>query len=322
MTALTTTSTSPLAAFKPLPMSAVQELFKFLEAQFGKKVHDLFGDSDPEDLKNAWSSGLAGFRLRELQRGQEALRSRRFVPTMGEFVLMCRPALDPEYAWHEAQDGLRARDRGEPGEWSHPAVYRAAIAKSITEAYRIQANGEYATIVVQGWQGKTSGAKPHQTIEQGEILIHSSYGSWGHQWGNMGRPIKQFLSSVSYDYLMGKLLPGELREFDFEASLLSWKKHLVAARRSGQFDRDTLADIWAESCRGETCGVEMFIHRLEQSCPYGMHEDPLWSDLAMHVKCRDNPAAKHFWSELWGEFLAALRKESTAANDHLRLATT
>lgn len=128
MTALATTSTLLPEPSEPLPLVAVQKLFDRLISQLGKKFHDLMGDATPETVQQEWAMGLAGFRRRELQRGIEALRGRRFAPVLGEFALLCRPAMDPEYAWYEAQDGLRARDRGEMGVWSHPAVWRAAIA--------------------------------------------------------------------------------------------------------------------------------------------------------------------------------------------------
>lgn len=77
-----------------------------------------------------WALGLYGFRQHEIERGLAECSSRRFAPTLGEFKHFCRPALDPQFAWLEAADGLKARDRGELGEWTHPAVYRAAMVMS------------------------------------------------------------------------------------------------------------------------------------------------------------------------------------------------
>lgn len=74
-----------------------------------------------------WAIGLTGFRQHEIERGLAECSSRKFAPTLGEFKHFCRPTLDPQYAWLEACDGLQARDRGEVGEWSHPAVYRAVM---------------------------------------------------------------------------------------------------------------------------------------------------------------------------------------------------
>lgn len=128
MTALATTSTSKLAASSPALLNAVDDLFNRFKRQFGVKLADLFMGTEPEKVHQEWAEGLAGYRGRELRRGLDAVRTRKFAPVLGEFLQMCRPALDPEYAWHEAQAGLQARDRGEVGEWSHPAVWRAASA--------------------------------------------------------------------------------------------------------------------------------------------------------------------------------------------------
>src|SRR5690606_29526160 len=72
----------------------------------------------------------AGYHECEIARGIAACRERTFAPTLGEFLKMCRPALDPEWAFYEAGDGLRQRDAGTIGDWSHPAVWRAACALS------------------------------------------------------------------------------------------------------------------------------------------------------------------------------------------------
>src|SRR5690606_37598562 len=47
-----------------------------------------------------------------------------------EFLRLCCPWMTPEVAYHEAVRGMSARQRGEIGEWSHPAVYWAAVGVS------------------------------------------------------------------------------------------------------------------------------------------------------------------------------------------------
>lgn len=84
------------------------------------------GAVDRKAMVGEWALGLADMRPEEVARGLAACRTRRFPPSLGEFAHLCRPALDPEVAWHEAYEGLRAREGGEPGVWSHPAVFRAA----------------------------------------------------------------------------------------------------------------------------------------------------------------------------------------------------
>ncbi|MES2187292.1 MAG: hypothetical protein V4505_22270 [Pseudomonadota bacterium] len=113
---------------EPLPRRFVARVFERLGAQLGARMADLYAGVAPELVQVEWAEGLAGFVDDELRRGIAACRSRVFAPTLGEFMRLCRPGLDPELAWLEASAGLRARDGGALGAWSHPAVYRAACA--------------------------------------------------------------------------------------------------------------------------------------------------------------------------------------------------
>jgi hypothetical protein len=111
-----------------LPERMVARVFTRLRSRLGNKMADLYEGIDPAKVRAEWSTSLADMTPEELARGVNATRNAVFAPTLGEFRRMCRPALDPEVAWHEAQTGLQARDRGEVGEWSHPAVWRAAAS--------------------------------------------------------------------------------------------------------------------------------------------------------------------------------------------------
>ena len=117
----------PTAA-EPLPTPWVERIFDRLAAQLGAKVADMWAGTDPQAVKAEWAEALGGFRDEELRRGVVACRDRVFAPTLGEFRRLCRPALDPEVGWIEATAGLRDRDAGRMGAWSHPAVWRAACA--------------------------------------------------------------------------------------------------------------------------------------------------------------------------------------------------
>jgi len=123
-TALSTAKPASLA--EPLPQRWVARIFDRLTAQLGAKVADLYAGVPAENVQAEWSSALAGFAPEEIDRGLRACQTRAFAPTLGEFTRLCRPGLDPELAWFEAGEGMRARENGEVGEWTHPAVYRAA----------------------------------------------------------------------------------------------------------------------------------------------------------------------------------------------------
>lgn len=124
---------------RPLSLKQVEYLFDSLKGQMGTKVADLFGGVAPSIVEREWAAGLAGFQKPEIRRGLDACATRTFAPTLGEFAQLCRPCLNPEFGWLEARDGLESRDLGLMGEWTHPAVFFAAIKMS--PAVR---NGEWA----------------------------------------------------------------------------------------------------------------------------------------------------------------------------------
>jgi len=131
-TAIAALSTSkPTSLPEALPRRWVARVFERLSGQLGTKMADLYAGVPPDVVQGEWGEGLAGFHEVELQRGIAACRTRVFAPTLGEFLRLCRPALDPEAAFYEAGDCLRERDAGEVGAWTHPAVWRAACTMSM-----------------------------------------------------------------------------------------------------------------------------------------------------------------------------------------------
>lgn len=111
---------------KPVPTAWVEELFSRLVAILGGAMSNVYAGADPERVKAEWAEALAGFSAEEVKRGIAATRTRKFAPNLPEFLNLCRPALDSETAWIEAEEGMRLHVRGIPFAWSHPAVYWAA----------------------------------------------------------------------------------------------------------------------------------------------------------------------------------------------------
>lgn len=114
---------------QPLPAPWVDKLIQKMHVLFGAKFAQQWEGIGPETLKQEWAEELAGFTGPELARGLDACRglSRGFVPTLPEFMAMCRPPINPEIAFHEAVQGLAQRRKGNRGDWSHPAIYHATI---------------------------------------------------------------------------------------------------------------------------------------------------------------------------------------------------
>ena len=141
----------------PMQQQAIGNLFDSLNAQLGAKMADLYAGVPAQTVQSEWAAGLSGFRRSEIERGLSACRTRAFAPTLGEFTRMCRPALDPEFAWLEAGHCLRQRDAGQVGDWTHPAVYRAACVMSMEvrsgdwKAYRKRWEWTLQREIAQGW---------------------------------------------------------------------------------------------------------------------------------------------------------------------------
>lgn len=110
----------------------IGKLFERIEGAIGNKAAALYEGATPEVVQAEWAEALAGFSDVEVMRGLAEVRKQPFAPNAGEFARMCRPGLDPEYAWHEAGEWLRQRDaldadgQLQAGDWSHPSVFRAA----------------------------------------------------------------------------------------------------------------------------------------------------------------------------------------------------
>lgn len=120
----------PLAKLEGI--SLVDHLWNRLSGTYGGRWLKDFPDMQSiENWKEAWAEALDEDRVTP-QEVAEGLRTCRrmfpdWPPAVGEFIRACRPGLIPENAFHDAVAGMTARRRGEVGQWSHPAVYWAAV---------------------------------------------------------------------------------------------------------------------------------------------------------------------------------------------------
>lgn len=109
------------------------------------------------------------------------------------------------------------------------------------EAYTVRVNGEWASIVLRQFEALGVDNQPRHI---GEILIYSSYGSWGYQWGHLGEPFKQWLLDAERDYVAGKLLGSRAYQFDGEKSVNGLRQSLLEHRRTGDITKNDARSIW------------------------------------------------------------------------------
>jgi hypothetical protein len=110
-----------------LPETWIEKLFDKMLLDYGKKFIDQWSGADTDKLIAHWSRELAGYSGLELKRGYDALATRDWPPSLPEFKKLCRPPVDSMHAYYQAMEGVVAREKGEKGNWSHPAIYWAAV---------------------------------------------------------------------------------------------------------------------------------------------------------------------------------------------------
>lgn len=182
------------------------------------------------------------------------------------------------------------------------------------EHYIIHKNHEWASIVVRCWDVQEPDGK---TRHCGEILIHSSYGSWANSWGHCGNPFKQFLQRLDFDYLFTKFMGNKLCVFDGEGSVKRLRERLLEARREGTIDKAAARQGWEEieeaepelesSEREFVDAVYRIVGYVDNALFQRVFDEP-WGMTAK----RPDDQAMGFWRELWPEFMGAIKAEAVA----------
>lgn len=116
-----------LTSTKPVTQGWIDALFVKMLNTFGSRFADMWRGTDIDSVKATWAPELSKLSREEFAKGVQALATLNWPPTLGEFINLCRPKLDAQKAFTEAINGLLARDRGEIGVWSHPAIFWAAV---------------------------------------------------------------------------------------------------------------------------------------------------------------------------------------------------
>lgn len=106
---------------------------------WGKQYVDKWAMVDVDELLQLWGKALYGLSEIEFRRGTVKLKDFDRPPSLPEFMKACRPEVNPVKAYYEAIEGLRRRERGEVGVWSHPAIFWASVRVSahdmMTDSY-------------------------------------------------------------------------------------------------------------------------------------------------------------------------------------------
>jgi hypothetical protein len=110
-----------------LPVKWIEKMFDEMHLTHGKKFVDLWASTDPDKLIDYWSQEMASYTGLEIRKGLDAQKKLDWPPTLAQFKKLCRPDIDHMKAYYEALAGVQARAIGKMGDWSHPAIYWAAM---------------------------------------------------------------------------------------------------------------------------------------------------------------------------------------------------
>ncbi|NYT38889.1 hypothetical protein ERD78_18770 [Allopusillimonas soli] len=112
--------------------SIITHLYNRLDGMYPNRWSASFSSPTAiEAWKAAWVEAFLedGLTPQDVAQGLRACRKiYDWPPSLTEFIKACRPNIDPELAFHEAIRGMAQRQRGERGNWSHPAIYHAAVS--------------------------------------------------------------------------------------------------------------------------------------------------------------------------------------------------
>jgi hypothetical protein len=137
-----------------LGISMMDRLYNRLDGMYMQKWRSNF--PTPQAIENwriAWAEAFEGkgITLQEVANAISSLENSKdeWPPSLPKFLEVCRPEIalpDPLTAYSEALEGVRQRTNRKFGEWSHPAIYWAAMPLSFELLNQTYSN------VKQSWE--------------------------------------------------------------------------------------------------------------------------------------------------------------------------
>lgn len=193
-----------------------------------------------------------------------------------------------------------------------------SVRKSNCEKYTIYADGEFAVICVDAHETAPL-SDPEAKKYGGQILVHSSFGSFAYSWSNCGAPFKEFLPKLEFHYFAQKMKGHQAYVFDGVGTLAQVKDQLIVLFNEGSLDGadvKVLADDLDMFSYELTSSVEEFMAtmaHLESRHSDVKNANLVFADAASYLRNKADPAIVSFWTLLWPQFINALKAETAAA---------
>lgn len=171
-----------------------------------------------------------------------------------------------------------------------------------TQVISVKNAGEYATFYLR--TGK------EENYQWANLVIDSSFGTYSHYWSSMGKPARQFLKQISFDYWATKLFGGKADMFDVDKTIKELYKQINQKRRELYFDKRharRLRDM-AASLYDFDSDVNYFVQNYHDT------ELPAYVSEDCPIRNSPNCQAVGLWEKLWPEYLEMLESEYQRLN--------
>jgi hypothetical protein len=171
------------------------------------------------------------------------------------------------------------------------------------EAYNLRFGHDWGTVLLREWRTDPQGGSCRHA---GEILFHTSYGTYAYIWSCMANPLKQFLTSAARrgecGYIMSKFAGAELMEVDNEATANAYREVVLGDRREGRLTKEQARDDWEVIKLSEGGSIETLVNAVAETNTFdgNCHE---------YIRNRMKPAHRHFWNEVFVPFCKHLEQE-------------
>lgn len=116
----------PSASTKPDSERLITWLHGMMLGWYGAKFSDQWAGVPEAVFVRTWAKGVEGYSREEIKAGVAACKSLKWPPTLPEFLMLCRPPVNYERAYLEAQEQMGRREARSGDTWSSPAIFWAA----------------------------------------------------------------------------------------------------------------------------------------------------------------------------------------------------
>ena len=142
------------------------------------------------------------------------------------------------------------------------------------------------------------------TIDEGEksgrISIASDWGNWSNYWGACGESFIDFICDLDIHYFAGKV--GMNRWIDADATMRSWKRQVLEARRREDIEADEAKEIYIEFMELQDCSGRELI-----TAAYEKEYIGKFFEYQMDTIYDIDPSFKSFWEHAYLPFIEYLK---------------